>query len=113
MPPRGYSAGAAVELRASGGYVGCSDRQTSATKRLNDDWRLLMAGIPLQPPRGFMETARRDTWWVQPAVVFVVLASFVVYATWAAFQGEHYHWGPYLSPFYSPELWGSSPHALF
>lgn len=74
---------------------------------------MAQAGIPLQPPRGFMETARPDTWWVQPLLVFLVLASFVVYATWAAFQGEHYHWGPYLSPFYSPELWGSSPHALF
>jgi hypothetical protein len=39
--------------------------------------------------------------------------SFVVYATWAAFQGEHYVYGPYLSPFYSPELFGDSPHAWF
>jgi hypothetical protein len=30
----------------------------------------------------------------------------VVYATWAAFQNGHYEYGPYLSPFYSPELWG-------
>jgi hypothetical protein len=63
--------------------------------------------------RGFGETARRDAWWLQPAVVFTVLGAFVVYATWAAFQGEHYHFGNYLSPFYSPELWGSSPHAWF
>jgi hypothetical protein len=63
--------------------------------------------------RGFGETARRDAWWIQPLVVFVVLGSFLVYATWAAFQGEHYTHGPYLSPFYSPELWGNSPHALF
>ena len=45
-------------------------------------------------------------------VVFLILSAFIVYATWAAFQGEHYTFGPYLSPFYSPELWGSSPHAL-
>lgn len=59
------------------------------------------------------ETTRRDAWWLQPLVVFGVLGTFVVYATWAAFQGEHYAWGPYLSPFYSPELFGDSPHAWF
>jgi len=48
-----------------------------------------------------------------PATVFVVLSSFVVYATWAALQGKHYTYGPYLSPFYSPELFGDSPHSLF
>jgi len=57
-------------------------------------------------------TMRRDAWWVQPTVVAIVLASFVVYATWAAFQNAHYTFGPYLSPFYSPEIFGSSPHAL-
>jgi hypothetical protein len=45
--------------------------------------------------------------------VFLGLSAFIVYATWAAFQGEHYHFGPYLSPFYAPELWGDSPHAWF
>ena len=55
---------------------------------------------------------RRDAWWVQPLVVFTLLTSFVVYATWAAFQNAHYWYGPYLSPFYSPELFGGSPHAL-
>jgi len=63
--------------------------------------------------RGFGETMRRDAWWVQPAIVFAVLTAFVVYATWAAFQNAHYASGPYLSPFYSPELFGSSPHAWF
>jgi hypothetical protein len=64
-------------------------------------------------PRRFGETMRRDGWWVQPAIVLVLLTSFIVYATWAAFQGEHYTYGSYLSPFYSPELFGSSPHAWF
>ena len=63
--------------------------------------------------RRFGETARRDAWWIQPLVVFLGLSTFVVYATWAAFQGEHYTYGPYLSPFYSPELFGSSPHSWF
>ena len=47
-----------------------------------------------------------------PAITFTILLSFVIYATWAAFQNAHYTFGPYLSPFYSPELWGS-PHAWF
>ena len=67
----------------------------------------------LAPPRRFGQTARPDAWWVQPAVTFTILASFVVYATWAAFQNAHYTHGPYLSPFYSPELFGSSHHAWF
>ena len=63
--------------------------------------------------RGFGKTSRRDSWWAAPLGVFLGLSAFIVYATWAAFQGEHYHFGPYLSPFYSPELWGDSPHAWF
>src|SRR6185436_14251570 len=63
--------------------------------------------------RGFGETYRRDAWWIQPVVVFTILSSFVVYATWAAFQNANYVYGPYLSPFYSPELFGDSPHAWF
>src|SRR5262249_29004846 len=69
-------------------------------------------GVSLARAR-FGQTARRDAWWIQPAVVFTVLTSFVVYATWAAFQAKHYTFGPYLSPFYSPELLGDSPHSLF
>ena len=60
-------------------------------------------------PRGFGQTARRDWWWIQPVAVFLGLSTFFVYANWAAFQGKYYYWGPYLSPFYSPELFGESP----
>src|SRR5688500_17345055 len=63
--------------------------------------------------RGFGETARRDRWWAVPVGVFLTLSAFIVYSTWAAFQGRNYSWGPYLSPFYSPELFGESPHAWF
>jgi hypothetical protein len=50
-----------------------------------------------------------------------VFATFIVYTTWAAFQGQHYFADPYLSPFYSPVLFtdvsasGSAPlaHAWF
>lgn len=55
---------------------------------------------------------RRDAWWLAPLVTFIPLAAFVIYSTWAAFQGEHYRYGNYLSPFYSPELFGSA-RALF
>jgi hypothetical protein len=41
------------------------------------------------------------------------LSAFICYSTWAAFQGEHYTFGPYLSPFYSPEIFGDSPHSVF
>jgi hypothetical protein len=63
--------------------------------------------------RRFPETARSDLWWVQPLAVFLGLSAFIVYATWGAFQGEHYTFGPYLSPFYSPELFGGSEHSWF
>jgi len=68
----------------------------------------------IQPAqRGFGETSRRDTWWVTPLTIFSVLTGFIVYTTWAAFQNKNYFWGPYLSPFYSPTLWGDFPHAWF
>ena len=63
--------------------------------------------------RGFGETMRRDTWWLPPLGVFTVLSSFLAYATWAAFQNANYEFGNYLSPFYSPLLFGDSPHAWF
>jgi hypothetical protein len=65
------------------------------------------------PERRFGETSRRDLWWAQPLGIFLALGAFVVYATWAAFQGRDYHFGGYLSPFYSPEIFGNSPHAWF
>ena len=62
---------------------------------------------------GFGKTYRKDAWWVYPIFVFLGLGGFVVYSTWAAWQGKNYWWGPYLSPFYSPELFGASPHRWF
>jgi hypothetical protein len=73
-----------------------------------------MEAVPVKiVARDFGETRRRDWWWVEPMIVFTVFGGFVVYATWAAFQNAHYTYGPYLSPFYAPELWGDSPHAWF
>ena len=70
------------------------------------------ATVPLTRRR-FGETMRQDRWWLQPAIVFVILSSFVVYATWAAFQNAHYSSGNLLSPFYSPEVFGDSAHSWF
>ncbi len=63
--------------------------------------------------RAFGETSRKDAWWWQPLLVFFGLSAFIGYSTWAAFQGAHYSYGPYLSPFYSPEIFGASPHSWF
>jgi hypothetical protein len=73
-------------------------------------------------PRRFGETNRPDAWWLQPLLVFLGFMAFIVYSTWAAFHPSFngvctywYHTGgaDYVSPFYSPELWGNSPHAWF
>src|SRR6266542_1168374 len=61
----------------------------------------------------FGYTQRKDAWWVNPLVVFICLSAFVIYVTWAAFQGKNYSYGSYLSPLYSPELFGDSPHSWF
>jgi len=57
-----------------------------------------------EPPAGLGATARKDAWWVEPALVAFGFGIFIVYATWRALEGAHYEWGPYLSPFYSPKL---------
>ena len=72
-----------------------------------------MAEVHLTDMRGFGHTNRKDAWWARPLIVFVCLSVFLVYVTWAALQGEHYTFGPYLSPLYSPELFGSSTHSWF
>ncbi len=58
--------------------------------------------------RGFGETTRKDLWWLPSLATFIGFSAFIAYSTWAAFQGEHFRFGPYLSPFYSPELLGSA-----
>lgn len=64
---------------------------------------------------------RNDYWWLAPVCTLIGFGSFILYATWAAFQGQHYFVDPYLSPFYSPLVFintaakGSAPltHAIF
>src|SRR5437867_1203306 len=73
------------------------------------------SGNVLQRGR-FGATMRRDAWWLELLPIVVVLGGFSVYATWRAFEGKYYEWGPYLSPFYSPLLkfswWPLSPALL-
>ncbi len=79
------------------------------------------APISLPQQRDFLKTTRRDLWWLFPAITLVYFLSFIVYSTWAAFQGSHYWFdgggAHYLSPMYSPVLWDApgmiSGHALF
>ncbi|SRR5581483_4679292 len=61
------------------------------------------------PPPVAKPAAYRAPWWLQPVLVVVVLSGFGLYATWAALQGHNYQVGPYLSPFYSPEIWTTGP----
>src|SRR5881275_906926 len=65
---------------------------------------------------GFGVTMRRDAWWVELIPVVLVLGAFSVYATWRTFENSFYEFGPYLSPFYSPQIkprwWPLSPAVL-
>jgi hypothetical protein len=80
-----------------------------------------VARTPAARPR-LGATARRDAWWVQPLLIALGFGAFIVYSTWAAFQGKNFEWGLveglpiYLSPFYSPlflpEWWPLSPALL-
>jgi hypothetical protein len=69
--------------------------------------------LPVLERRGFGQTQRRDAWWVPNVPPLVVFTGFLIYGTWAALQNGNYEFGPYLSPFYSPLLFGDSPHAWF
>src|SRR5205814_7774756 len=75
--------------------------------------RMAQVHLPLAPQRSFGQTSRRDAWWLNPLLVFLGLTAFIVYVSWAGMQNDHYWYGGYLSPVYSPELWGKSPHAVF
>ncbi len=47
---------------------------------------------------------RTDKWWIQPLISVAVLLSFIVYATFRAFENKYYFAEPLISPFYSPCL---------
>jgi hypothetical protein len=71
------------------------------------------ASSSLPVARRVGETSRTDRWWLQPTATFLGLAAFVVYATWAGYSNAYYEHGPYLSPMYSPLLFGPSAHSWF
>jgi hypothetical protein len=75
--------------------------------------RFVPASRSLPVARGFGETTRQDAWWLQSAVTFFVFSSFIVYSTWAGYAAANFEFGPYLSPMYSPLLFGPSSHSWF
>jgi hypothetical protein len=75
--------------------------------------RFVPASRSLPVPRSFGETSRRDAWWLQSAITFLVFSTFIVYSTWAGYVADNFEYGPYLSPMYSPLLFGPSAHSWF
>jgi hypothetical protein len=63
--------------------------------------------------RSFGQTTRPDAWWAQPLLVFIGLSAFVIYSTWAALQDSTTASARTSRRFNSPEIFGSSPHAMF
>jgi len=55
---------------------------------------------------------RHDLWWLEPAVIFVVLTLFVVYSFLAGIANANYFSEPYLSPLYSPCLAANCAHPV-
>jgi hypothetical protein len=51
---------------------------------------------------GFAATERRDLWWLPTLTQGLLLLILISYANWAAYQGNNYQVGGYLSPLYSP-----------
>ncbi len=60
---------------------------------------------------GVAVTVRNDTWWISPLLTFLGFSTFIIYSTWSALQGNHYYYGSYLSPFYSPLIF-INPYAV-
>ncbi|MCZ6836537.1 MAG: succinate dehydrogenase [Planctomycetota bacterium] len=69
------------------------------------------ADLHLPQQSRFTETSRRDKWWLVPLLTFLGLFGFVVYSTWAAWQGANYEFDAYLSPMYSPLLFEAGTNA--
>jgi hypothetical protein len=66
-----------------------------------------MSGV-FSPTRAKIDkrTLRTDKWWLEPLLTFSVLISFVIYATFRAFENDNYFVkdSHLISPFYSPCL---------
>lgn len=63
----------------------------------------------VRPPHrlGFLETLRKDRWWVEPLLIFLGMTLFFGWLTVSAFLDKwDFEVGPYLSPIYEPKLHG-------
>jgi len=69
-----------------------------------------------EKPKGLGSTGRTDAWWLEPTLVGIGFALFIIYATFRAFENNFYEYHQYLSPFYSPKFvfdwWKWSPAIL-
>jgi MFS family permease len=81
----------------------------------------------LEEQDGFGATERRDVWWLGPLLTIAGLSAFLIYGTWAAWQGDYFEIrqdrsnfsqaenlavAPYLSPFFAPLIYDpQSEHA--
>jgi hypothetical protein len=54
--------------------------------------------------RGLGVTDRRDPWWIGTGTTALVLGFFIIYGTVRTFMNKDFAVGPYLSPFFSPNL---------
>jgi len=76
----------------------------------NDSNRDSESSLPLlQWPRSFGQTGAKTAGGSRPCL-FSGLGGFVVYSTWAAFQGAHYR-GAVSFTIYSPEIFGDAQHS--
>jgi hypothetical protein len=62
--------------------------------------------------QGFGKTGRQDAWWWEQVFTVVTLGLFTVYGVYRAFENGYFEVGPYLSPFYSPNLKAMFPQAF-
>ena len=58
-------------------------------------------------------TLRRDPWWIEPLLIGILFAVFVVYSAYAGLANGNYFVDPYLSPFYSPCITANCQHLTF
>jgi len=57
-----------------------------------------LARVPVRNPYSALPN------WLYPALVAVTLTAFALYSAWVVFGNSGGRFGPYLSPFYSPEI---------
>lgn len=62
--------------------------------------------------QGFGKTDRKDAWWWEQVFTIVALTVFGFYGIYRAFENGFYEVGPYLSPFYSPNLKAMFPESF-